>query len=242
MTAAKFGAVATANDTGGGTFTVTKPAGTVDTEWLVAALGCTSSGGQSIAPPAGWTQKYLHASGYFGVWVRKANSEGANYTITQTGGAGSRAGAGIILRVTGGDPNVEPIVGAATAASASTSCKATSMTAPLGAALLYHIGFSQSTTANNVTSKPPKGMKERADVEQNDNSGTDVHVQLAISEQYILPGTTPDFIATLSHAVDNSGIQLIVFQAPVAAGTPDEAARETSSSSPIGTRRAPPRR
>jgi len=226
MTAAKFGAVASQTDDVGGTFTIAKPTGTVDGEWMFMGLGCSVSGGQSIAPPAGWTQKYLHASGKFGVWVRKANGEGASYTITQTGGANPRAGCGFIIRVIGGDPDREPIVGIATEAAASASCKAASTLAPSGAALLYHIGYSTSASSANVTSTPPVGMKERRDVEENNTSGTSVHVQLAVSEIAIGPGKTRDRIATLSTAVDNIGIQLIVFQVPLVASVPDGAARE----------------
>ena len=227
MTIAKFGSVSSATDTGGGTFAVNKPSGTVDNEWMFMVLGCSVSGGQSIAPPGGWTLLYQHAPGFFGVWRRLALSEPANYTITQSGGSGQRSGAAAIVRLIGADPANPPIVGAGTVALASTSVKAAGMLAASGAALVYHIGCAHDSNDTTLESAPPGGMAERLDIEQNDG-GTGLNVQLAISEKAILPGATSDLFATLDIAADNIGIQLIVFQAPLAASVPDEhAALET---------------
>lgn len=225
MAKLQFRASATATDTGGGAFSVTKPAATADNDWLLAVAACTESAGQSIDLAGGaFTQLYANASGSFKLGYRLAATEGASYSFTQSGGAGNRAGAAAVLSYQGGDASQAPTIGIVTLASASLSVTGKGLRVPAGGALLVHVGFCNSATSNAVSATPPKGFKERIDLNRVD---TNVQCHVTVSERYVLPGEVADAVATLSHAKDNAGVLLVIYQAPLASAARSEAAVET---------------
>lgn len=222
MTIARFRAKNDATDTSGGSFNVTKPSGTIDGDWLIAVCGCSTSGGQTIALPAGFTSLYAHASGYLKVGYRLASGEGASYSFTASGGSGDRVSVAAVLAYKGCDTSKPPAAGVAQSGGVSLSVLGEGMAAPSGAAINLHIGFAQHNAAgggggvNSIASIPPPGFKERVDI--NDRQTTAL-AQIAISDRSLAPGETTDQFATLSDApTDQVGMQLVLFQAPLAPG------------------------
>lgn len=97
MTAA-YQSQAQAAGISGGNAIVTKPAGTVSGDLLIA-VGVTNA--TTITPPAGWTEHANSLGGQVPLWTRVAGgSEGATYTFSPSGGALQYTGV-VIVRVNG---------------------------------------------------------------------------------------------------------------------------------------------
>lgn len=77
----------------GGSAVVTKPAGTVDGDYLVAV--CVTSA-TSITPPAGWSSPAWSLGGQLPAFVRAASSEPASYTFSPVGGVTPNTGVVIV--------------------------------------------------------------------------------------------------------------------------------------------------
>jgi hypothetical protein len=204
---------ATQTGVGAGNIVVTKPAGTVDNDWLIGVSACAPA--QTINAST-FTVLYAHPSGLFNVGYRLAAAEAANYTFTKTGGSGDRAGSAAVVSYQGGDATTPPTVGVVTLGTASSSVTGKGLTIPTRGALLLHIGWSTQASGNSVTSTPPPGFKERVDLYAEDGGGGGtVQVQLSISERYVLPGQFADAIATLTSPRDNAGVLLVLYQVPL---------------------------
>lgn len=72
---------------------VTKPAGTVDGDYLVAVIVTSAT---SITPPAGWSSPSWSLGGQIPAFVRAASSEPADYTFTPVGGITPNTGVVIV--------------------------------------------------------------------------------------------------------------------------------------------------
>lgn len=96
MTMPTFRSTAETAQASGGTLTITKPAGTVDGDFLLAFIvhGDTSSG--AITPPAGWTALFddvaLNDGTTLSMYRKIAASEGANYAFTVSDSAQETVG------------------------------------------------------------------------------------------------------------------------------------------------------
>ena len=104
-----YAAQASATPTSGTTVVVSKPAGTIDGDVLVAMVSIRASS-PSITPPSGWTLVGSVAgtsSGTVtGVWTRVASSEPASYTWTSSNTITDAVG--LILRYTPAAPTTAP--------------------------------------------------------------------------------------------------------------------------------------
>lgn len=219
MTILKFRSADTGSRDGTGSFTVTKPTGTADNDWLIAICGCTPSGGQTIALPAGYTSVYDHPSGYFRVGYKLAASEGASYSFSASGGSGNLASAAAVYAYSGGDVSKPPTVGVAAIAASSASVGGGLAALTTGAGMLMHIVFAHnSATSNSINQTAPYGMKLRSGT-FNGNSSVGVYVNAA--DQYAPFGQGLSRVATLggtgSPPSENIGLQLVIYQAVLAA-------------------------
>jgi len=222
MTAPTFRAKDNGSGQGAADVVLTKPTGTVNNDILLAAVVCDP--GQTLAPPGGWTELYSDPADNFGIWWKRAASEGASYTFVATGGSNPRIAVGTIVGYKDCPTDISPTIGVVTKQT-SVSVKGASVTPPTQGAIILHIGACVGTVNEVVTSTPPVGFKERDDFQAVDDPA---QVQVAISEAYVLPhGPTGDRIATLSVSKQNWGVQVILYQTPLSAGTSDGAGQET---------------
>lgn len=166
--AATFRAKASTN-INGLNITVSKPAGTVDDDTMIAMIN-TNNSGTSLTPPAAWTliDRTSDASGTGvsqAVYSKIASSEGASYTWVQ--GASTDA-TGVILSFFGGDP-LEAIRGAVAQANVSSTevaIPSLTMDAPdLMLVALY-------SSAGGLTFTAPTGMTEKSDEQSTLVSGS----------------------------------------------------------------------
>lgn len=164
-----YASQASATPSSGTAITITKPAGTVSGDVLVAMVEVRLVGGApTVTPPAGWTlvgTALLGSNNRVGVWTRVAGgSEPANYTWTAS--ASVNGSAGLILRYVPQTPTQAPgVVDAVAMGSVSSPASAPSVNATGDNDTLIAL-FS---TAGSVGSTPTD-MTQRAAI----GSGSDV--------------------------------------------------------------------
>lgn len=153
-----YRSVATA--VGVATVTVTKPAGTVDGDILIAGAVGGGASASAVTAPAGWTQwgSDLAVGTTHGAFFwKRAASEGANYVFTSTGAAATE---GQIVCVSGRIPTGDPNDGLTTAVSASgTSHAVTGFTTTRADDFVTMF----VSLVGVVTFTPPTNFTERAD-------------------------------------------------------------------------------
>lgn len=218
MTITKFRADAEDSNVGAIDLTLSRPSGTADGDWLIMIIGCTPSSGQTVALPGSFTELYGHPSGYLRVGYKLASSEPSSYSINVAGGSGARAAAGSVTAYSGGDAAKPPVVGSAVVAATSSAIAGTPLPIPAGGAILVHLGFAHhSSTSGTITGTAPYGMKERTDIDEQTSTVT-CHVYVA--DQYVNfgPGAVRSeaLAGTAVPATETIGMQLVVFQAPLA--------------------------
>jgi hypothetical protein len=162
---------------------VTKPAGVVDGDFLLAidAADSYGSGLAALTPPAGWTAiggfsigvagintTTASTYGYIKAWTKVASAEGASYTWSTLTGSSDQAVS--VMAFTGVD-TATPVQALAAANYGSSNTAATTATAPTltpgataGALLVsaFHQGADAAIGATTWT--PPTGMTEASDV------------------------------------------------------------------------------
>jgi hypothetical protein len=200
------------------TLVISKPAGTVSGDVMVAVIGQTSTSGSAlISPPAGWVSLGAQAAtnGKGEAFYRVAASEGASYSFTVAGGD-PHAAAGLIASYSGADA-AAPIDAVGSQHSASSISEPAPSVVPgaTGAMLICCYGAEGAANSDTVTSTPPSGMTERGDVARfgapsgDYNVALDIHVSL---NDLLLASTSPTGVktATLSAARENSGFSVLL--------------------------------
>lgn len=137
---------------------VTKPAGTVDNDILVAVME-VSNGGRSFTPPAGWTQLDIETTGpSTATFWKLAASEGATFTFTANQDA---VGGTCVVAAYSGADTASPINqhGALNRVTSSTSPAATSITPSVDNCMLVWLSGSNA----NGPYSPPATYTERAE-------------------------------------------------------------------------------
>ena len=210
--------------TGNKTLTITKPAGTVNDDVMVAIVSVLSVDAALLTAPAGWTSlgSFSDANSKTEAFRKVAASEGASYAFTVSGGD-PYAAAGIIASYSGVTLTPSPIdTDAEQSNAASTSATAPSVT-PTGTADMLVCCYSSGSTSYGVavTSTPPSGMTERADagIAQQDSSNYSwFDVQVSLNDVLLASAVaTGTKVATLSDARANTGFAIALSSAAGAA-------------------------
>lgn len=101
--AVAFVASSSAADQTASTFSVTKPSGAADGDWLIAVQGTdmASSGGGQPATPSGWSllDRQLFGSTQYdiAVFIRQVNGDGASYTFNGAGSPSLSSNANVLI-------------------------------------------------------------------------------------------------------------------------------------------------
>jgi hypothetical protein len=208
--------------TGNKTLTINKPAGTVDGDVMLAIVANVSGVTAAITAPAGWT-----SLGAFTVTETKteafrkvAASEGASYAFT-VGGGDAHIAAGIIASFSGVTLTPSPIAADAEQSNttASTSADAPSVTAPTANEILVCMYSTSGIEGTGfVTSTPPSGMTERADVgrvQLTSDGYFEYNLQVSLCDVLLSSsGATGTKTATLSAARTSTGFSVALYSRP----------------------------
>jgi hypothetical protein len=128
----------------GSSLTISKPAGTVAGDLLVAAVATDGNNTSSLAPPAGWNVVHVADQGgkvTFGVWWKIAGaSESTSYTFSWSN---SEQAYGWIMRFTGFDPSSPVNVTSNDAAASATPLSPSVVTTVANALILRLGGFDE---------------------------------------------------------------------------------------------------
>lgn len=223
-----------ASDSGGNkTLTISKPAGTVDDDVMIAVVSNSTNeiDGSFVTPPAGWTSlgAFTRDDGITyntsEVLYKIADAEPASYAFTVAGG-NANASAGIIASYSGVALAPSPIADDAEQANANgTSATAPSVTA-VGSEDMLVCCYSafNSIADNSMSYAPPAGMTERADVHRDipqnpENFGLGADCTISLNDQLLASaGATGSRTATLSEAATNSGFSVALRSGPAGLG------------------------
>ena len=183
-----------------------RPSGVVSGDVLIAVIDVRANGSHKLSAPAGWNlvrRDSFRSSLVKSVYVRVAtSSEPATYTFSANRASPTN---GLLLALTGVDPQNPVLASSAAGASSSRSILAPGVSAPQDGGLL--IGL--FATSYNTAVTPPSGMTEQLDFSQPSAEG---RLTSAAATQPVGSGDTGDRTATAGHAADNIG-QLLLLRA-----------------------------
>ena len=188
---------------------ITKPAGTVDGDLLVAFVANNTAA--TITAPAGWTLIVSQAratNSLQAAWWRIASGEPADYTFTQTV-SGSLSGS--IHRISGHHATPVDVSAAAASTAQDTAPTAPTVTTTAADTLLVYSASAEAAAQASITA--PAGMTERAEVLA--GAGRNHHVATQTLGAAGATGTRAATLATAAHWV-----ALNVAVAPAAAAPP----------------------
>lgn len=181
------------NDSTTNSITVTKPSGTVDGDFLIAAV-CWGNSGWTISPPAGWST-INHANGVettVGVFWKEASGEGANFTFTKT--STQKRVSAFVARYTGHAASPIDVSGAGNGESTGPDCP--DVTTTVGNTRVLRIA-TWGKGSSNQTADPPGTTGRISENGSTNNGGTGV--ALADEEQASAGAT-----GTAAHTLDGS--------------------------------------
>ena len=196
----------------GGSLVVTKPAGTVADDILIATAVENDTG--NISPPAGWTSLQSNQPDAASWYKVAGGSEPASYTFSTPSGDTF----GVIISAFSGGDTASPIAGSAKSSGTSSSIALPNTTATRNGSMRWSsVAHSPS---NNVSSSWSGGMTEACD-----RAGNDAGVASAYQTQ--ASGATPARTATLGSsepfwaytAVVNAALPEITSISPTAGPT-----------------------
>ena len=139
----------------GADLTISKPAGTVDNDVMLALIGSASTG---VTPPAGWTEietVSVHQP-YFRAYRKVASGEGASYAWT---GADEQLGA--ILTFRGVNTTTPVDIDGSGTFTAVNNPSAPSVTTTVANTVVVAV---QTNNDSGNPATPPSGMTERVDL------------------------------------------------------------------------------
>jgi len=143
--------------------TVTKPAGVVDDDILIASIAIDTD--TAITPPAGWTEITVVDESTVDldlyVYWKRASSEGANYTWTHSSAWSAGAIVAVSGAITSGDPQ-DATVGIDNNDGLTSTVNIPSITTATDGSLVIAVTSEYNTA---ITSSTPSGWDERLDTE-----------------------------------------------------------------------------
>ncbi len=183
---------------------LTRPSGVVAGDVLIAVIDVRENQRHKLSAPAGWSlvrQDALRRTITKAVYVRVATaSEPGSYTFTASRAAASN---GIVLALTGVDPNNPIAASSGLGAKSSTSIMAPAVSA--AGEGWYIVGL--YATTNDTKLSAPTGMTRRAGVTQ--PSSLDA-LTSAVTTQRVRSGDTGDRVARAAQPGDNIGQLLLL--------------------------------